>query len=224
MVLEFIGKRMGINRYALVSSSNVARDCFLVCCVCLLLMQACSDSPELNKIPQDGVILAFGDSLTVGVGASEQHSYPQVLSMLSGRKVISAGVSGEETSGGVKRLPAVLDEVRPNLLILRQGGNDILRNRNLHQAKQNLANMIENASSRSIDVVLIGVPEKKLFSDSAPFYQELADEYALVYSDDILSDLIRKNEYKSDAVHLNQKGYYMMAESIFELLVEHGAL
>ena len=187
-------------------------------------MQACSDSPALSKIPQDGAILAFGDSLTVGVGAPEQHSYPQVLSMLSGRQVISAGVSGEETSGGVKRLPAVLDEVRPNLLILLQGGNDILRNRNLHLAKQNLAEMIEQAMSRNVDVVLIGVPEKKLFSDSAPFYQELADEYALVYSDDILSDLIRKNEYKSDAVHLNQKGYYMMAESIFELLVEHGAL
>lgn len=200
---------------------------FFIACLCVLLilnLYACSDSPTLNQIPEDGVILAFGDSLTVGVGASERHSYPQVLSMLSGRKVISAGVSGEETSEGVKRLPAVLDEVRPNLLILLQGGNDILRNRNLHQAKQNLATMIENADSRDIDVVLIGVPEKKLFSDSAPLYQELADEYALVYSDDILSGLIRKNEYKSDSVHLNQKGYYKMAESIFELLVEHGAL
>ncbi len=191
---------------------------------CLLLLQACSDSPTLTPIPDDGVILAFGDSLTVGVGVSKEHSYPHVLSLLSSRVVIGSGVSGEETSGGVKRLPEVLDEVRPNLMILLEGGNDVLRNRNLHQAKQNLAAMIEYATNRGIDVVLIGVPEKKLFSDSAPIYQELADEYDVVFSDDILSGLIRKNEYKSDAVHLNQKGYYEMAESIHALLVKHGAL
>ena len=191
--------------------------------IAILILQACSDAPDLNYISEDGIILAFGDSLTVGVGASEQQSYPQVLSNLSGRKVVSAGVSGEETSGGVKRLPNVLEEVNPDLLILLQGGNDILRNRSLQQAKRNLAAMIEIATSRQIDVVLIGVPEKKLFSDSAPLYQELADEYGVVFSDDILSSLIRKNEYKSDAVHLNQKGYYKLAESIHELLVKHGA-
>ena len=196
----------------------------MVYCFCLFLLQACSDTPSLRYIPEEGVILAYGDSLTVGVGASESHSYPNILAQLSGRQVISSGVSGEQTSGGLKRLSAVLDEVNPDLMILLQGGNDILRNQNLIQAKHNLAAMIELAISRDTEVVLIGVPEKKLFSSAAPMYQELADEFDLVFSDDILSSLIRKNEFKSDAVHLNRKGYYKMAESIHLLLVEHGAL
>ncbi len=192
--------------------------------VCLLLLQACSDSNSLATIPQDGVILAFGDSLTVGVGTTDAYSYPAVLAQLSGRKVIGAGVSGEETTQGLIRLPLVIDEVNPDLLILLQGGNDILRNKNLHNTKQNLAAMIELAQARSIQVVLIGVPEKKIFSDVAPLYEELAEQYSLVFADDLLSGLLRDNEYKSDAVHLNQQGYRVMAESIHRLLVKHGAL
>ena len=190
----------------------------------LLFMQACSESVSLTPIPHDGVIVAFGDSLTVGVGASEVSSYPVVLSELSNRQVISAGISGEETSQGLARLPTVLDEAQPNLVILLEGGNDILRNRNAGTIKNNLAKMIEIIKSQNIDVVLIGVPEKKLFSYVAPLYEELALEYNVVLLNDVLSDLLRNNDYKSDAVHLNEQGYKLLAESIHELLVEKGAL
>lgn len=197
-----------------------------LCClvICLLFLQACSESISLTPIPRDGVILAFGDSLTVGVGTSSAYSYPAVLAELSGYKVVGAGVSGEETTQGLIRLPKVIDEVNPDLLILLEGGNDILRNKNVHNTKQNLAAMIELAQSRNVQVVLIGVPEKKIFSDVAPLYEELAEQYHLVFADDLLSGLLRDNEYKSDAVHLNQQGYRMMAESIHKLLVKHGAL
>ena len=133
-------------------------------------------------------------------------------------------MSGEETKQGLVRLPEVLDQFQPSLVVLLQGGNDILRNRNLQQTKQNLANMIELMQSRSIDIVLVGVPEKKLFSDVAPFYEQLASEYDLVFVDDLLSDLLRNKEYKSDAVHLNKQGYRILAESIHQMLVKHGAL
>ena len=61
------------------------------------LLQACSKPPSLNFIPHDGLVLAFGDSLTVGVGASDGADYPAVLSELCYRRVINAGVSGEIT-------------------------------------------------------------------------------------------------------------------------------
>ncbi len=191
-------------------------------CACTLL--ACSDSPSLNYVPQDGTIVAFGDSLTVGVGAAPEESYPQVLAQLSQRTVIGAGVSGEETTAGQKRLAQVLEETTPNLLILLQGGNDILRNRNMQTVKRNLATMIELARARGIDVVLIGVPAKKLFSDVAPLYTELADEYRLVFAEELLSGLLRDSQYKSDPVHLNKRGYRKLAEEIHTLLQEHGAL
>jgi len=186
------------------------------------LLAAC-EAGRLQPLPPDGVILAFGDSLTAGKGTSRDNSYPSVLAQLSGRTVINAGISGELTDEGLARLPGMLDQHRPDLMILIEGGNDILQNRT-RATKNNLAQMIELAQGRGIEVVLIGVPEKNLFSNSAPFYEELADEYALAYHDELISDLLRQPSYKSDSVHFNADGYREMAEGIYELLQDQGAL
>ncbi|MFT4928837.1 MAG: acyl-CoA thioesterase-1, partial [Phenylobacterium sp.] len=104
------------------------------------------------------------------------------------------------------------------------GGNDILRNLNLEQTKQNLAGMIELTQSKGIPLVLVGVPNKSLFSDTAPLYQELAEKYQLVFADELVSDLLRTPAFKSDMVHFNQQGYEQMATRLHQLLIERGAL
>ncbi len=187
-----------------------------------VLLQSCG--AKLTAVPVNGTILAFGDSLTAGYGASEATSYPSALAQLSGRTVINAGISGEVTQDGLARLPQVLDQTNPDLLILLEGGNDILQSKDLTQTKQNLAAMIELAQSRDIDVVLVGVPKKGISAQAAPLYDELAQEYKLVYEDDLLGGLLRKSEYKSDAVHFNAQGYRVMAEELHELLDKNGAL
>ncbi len=190
--------------------------------VILGLLAGCQRS-HLSEISQEGVILAFGDSLTVGVGANRSDSYPSVLQHLTGRQVINAGISGETTSEGVKRLPKVLADTEPELLILLEGGNDILRNHNQMQTKKHLATMIEYAQNQGVQVVLIAVPEKNLFSEQAPLYRELADEYQVVLIDDMISDLLRTPSYKSDSIHLNARGYRVMAEEIYSVLEGEGA-
>ena len=139
------------------------------------MMQACGDA-KLTAIPHNATILAYGDSLTYGKGVEEEQSYPSVLADLSSREVINAGISGETTKQGLARLASVLEENEPHLMILLEGGNDILRNQNLSQTKQNLASMIEMAQSQGVQVLLIGVPEKKLFSNSAKIFPELAEQ------------------------------------------------
>lgn len=193
----------------------------LLALVCLIV--SCS-KPELPILSPNDTIVAFGDSLTYGVGSSGNQNYPQVLSQLTGLEVVNAGISGETTQGGIKRLEKVLDEHKPELMILMEGGNDILRNHNRISIKQNLSKMIQIAHSKNIAVILIGVPEKKLFSSSAPLYAELADEYNLVFDGEILSSLLRSTEYKSDPIHLNNAGYQKFAERIQQLLTEHGAI
>lgn len=188
-----------------------------------LVLSSCS-SDKLNPIPTHGVILAFGDSLTYGYGAKQISSYPQVLTELSRRSVINAGISGEITADGLNRLPELLDEHSPNLLILLEGGNDILRNQDLNITKQNLAGMIELAQSFGTQVILIGVPEKKLFSSSALLYTELAGQYQLTFDGTILAELLKDNRYKSDAIHLNEAGYRKLAEHIHQLMIDNGAL
>ena len=129
-----------------------------------------------------------------------------------------------ESSKVIERLPGVLDRVRPDLLILCHGGNDILRSLDLAAARNNLAAMLDMAAERGIPVVLLGVPEMRLFSNVAPFYDELAEQYAVIYLDDALAKLLRNPRYKSDPIHLNAAGYRALAQAIHERLVEEGAL
>lgn len=190
--------------------------------VLLVALTACGDK-ALAPLPEDASILAFGDSLTVGKGTSINQSYPAVLATLSGREVFNRGISGETTAEGLKRLPAVLDETQPDLLLLMHGGNDILRNLSKTQAKANLQSMIDLAKGRSIPVVLVGIPEKTLFSSSAPLYQELAKENNLVFEDDIISGLLKKPSMKSDSVHFNSAGYSAIANELYSVLESNGA-
>jgi acyl-CoA thioesterase I len=184
----------------------------------------CSPTPELPKLTKQSKVLAFGDSLTHGVGASKDHAYPQVLESLIDIPVINAGVSGETTSEGVKRLPGLLEKHQPDYLILMEGGNDILRNHPATTTKKNLALMIKAAQEKNITVILIGVPEKKLFSSAASFYPELAAQFELTYEGELLASLLKKRQYKSDLIHLNDQGYYEFAQGIKDILEQAGAL
>lgn len=188
-----------------------------------LLLAGCGGD-KLSPLSEGATILAFGDSLTAGYGVDEAQSYPRVLAQLSGRRVVNAGVSGEVTAEGVARLESLLDREQPQLLILLEGGNDILRNLDPTETRANLQRMIEQAQSRGVEVVLVGVPQKNLFSSTAPFYAELAETYRLPFADSLIAELLRSPGYKSDQVHFNAAGYRRLAESIHELLKEEGAL
>jgi len=215
-----------MTRNPFVVTASRMKNCYQKIAVILIgciLLQSCGQ-PKLAPLPEEGTILAFGDSLTFGFGTEKSKSYPRVLAQLSGLRVINAGVSGEVTSQGLARLPETMDQTMPDLLILLEGGNDILRNKDPEVTKRNLASMIELAHSRGVDVVLIGVPAKRIFSDAASFYADLAERYRLVFEDKLIANLLRQSDYKSDAIHFNEKGYRVMAEAIHELLVENGAL
>ena len=186
------------------------------------LLVACGES-KLRELNSGDVVVAFGDSLTSGVGVSEHYSYPSVLSELSGFKIVNSGVSGETTKEGLKRLPTVIEEHKPSLIILLEGGNDILQNKNYEGIENNLSEMIQLILDQDIEVLLVGVPEKRLFSSSAPFYKELAEKYDLIYLPKLIGRIMRTPSLKSDAVHFNNEGYKEMAEGIYDSLSKNGA-
>jgi lysophospholipase L1-like esterase len=192
----------------------------------LLLAGACGPgSPRLPPLPEDGLVLAFGDSLTYGTGADAQDSYPAVLERLIGRKVIRAGVPGEVSAKGPKRLAGALEQFQPDLLILCHGGNDFLRLKNDDKTAANLRAMVKLARSQGVEVVLIGVPKPGVFlSDGAWFYERIAVEFDIPYAGEVLGEILGNPSLKSDTVHPNAAGYYKLAEAVAALLRKSGAI
>lgn len=180
--------------------------------------------PQLDPLSEDATILAFGDSLTHGSGVTKAQSYPSQLAKLINRKIINAGIPGELTADGLKRLPGLLDQHRPDLMILIHGGNDMLRKKDLNKAADNLRAMIREAKNRNISVVMMAVPNPTLILSPAGFYEEVAEDMNVPIEIDAISDILQYPSNKSDAVHPNEKGYRVMAGAVKDLLVESGAL
>jgi lysophospholipase L1-like esterase len=190
----------------------------------LLVPAACSKTPQVPPLAADGVILAFGDSLTAGTGAAEPESYPAVLAGLTGRKVINAGVPGEVSASGLQRLPDLLERERPVLLILCHGGNDLLRQQDQRQLAENLRGMLRLAGEKGVPVLLVAVPSFNLTLDPPALYRELAKEFNVPIEKNILPRILGKSSLKSDHIHPNATGYRQMAEALFKLLKKSGAL
>jgi lysophospholipase L1-like esterase len=191
-----------------------------------LLVFGCSEpSVNLKKLSSNAVILAFGDSLTYGTGASAEQAYPSILARLTSHEVANEGIPGEISRDGANRLPGLLDEIQPELLILIHGGNDILKKIPRTETAKNIGKMIAEAKQRGIAVILLGVPEPKLFAtSSAEIYQTIAEQYAIAADLSTLPEILRNRDLKSDMVHPNAKGYSQMAENIYSLLKRSGAL
>jgi acyl-CoA thioesterase I len=202
-----------------------ARRAFLLACAAFAALAAgCGGSPKLAPLAADAVVLAFGDSLTYGTGASEAESYPAQLETLIARRVVRAGVPGEVSAAALARLPHVLDEERPALLLLCIGGNDFLRNLGQAQVAANVQTMVAIARQRGIDVLLIGTPEKGLLLTPPAFYAEIAGQMGIPYEGKVIGEILRNSELKSDAVHPNARGYRLIAERLAALLRKSGAL
>lgn len=191
----------------------------------LSTLAACGDrGPRLSRLGNEGVIVAFGDSLTYGTGAAAHEAYPAVLAAIVGRKVIGAGVPGETTGQALKRLPEVIAEHRPQLVILCIGGNDMLKRLSMAEARANMRTMIRVLKDAGIDVALIGVPQPAFLSSPPEFYAELAREFAIPYEREILKTVLYTAEMKADPIHPNARGYRQIAQAVAALLREAGAI
>ncbi|GGC26817.1 arylesterase [Novosphingobium marinum] len=125
---------------------------------------AASAPADLPVMGDEVPVLAFGDSLLAGYGLDDGESYPAKLeAALRSRgvnaRVVNAGVSGDTTADGLRRLEFTLNSQNkaPALVVISLGGNDMLRGLPVEETRNNLDAMLDELSERGIPVVLLGM-------------------------------------------------------------------
>jgi lysophospholipase L1-like esterase len=183
--------------------------------VLLLAADGCGrGAGDLKRLPDDAVILAFGDSLTHGTGAPADQSYPDFLQRLSGYRVIKSGVPGEITAGGLARLPGELERHLPDLVLLCHGGNDLLRRLPEEETAANLSAMVDLIRAAGAQVLLIGVPKPGVLLRAHPLYERVAQSKRIAYEPEAVAEVLSSASLKSDPIHPNERGYRKIAEAV----------
>lgn len=157
-------------------------------------------------------LLILGDSLSAGYGIARSESWPVLLeARLQKEKfpyvIVNASISGETTAGGKSRLPQLLREHRPRIVILALGANDGLRGLSLEAMRANLATMIETAQGSGARVLLVGM---RLPPNYGPDYSErfsavyasLAREYRVAFLPFLLAPIaLDESAFQADRLH-----------------------
>ncbi|HSI55254.1 MAG: GDSL-type esterase/lipase family protein [Ramlibacter sp.] len=207
-----------------------SRRAFLASLPALFALAACSRGRKLAAIPAGATVLALGDSITFGTGATPEGSYPSVLARLSGWNVVNAGVPGDTSAGALARLPDLLREHSPRLVLLGIGGNDFLRRLPTSETRANIRAICQQAASAGIQVVLIAIPEAsavaaaiRSLGDHA-MYEEIATGLKVPLHAAGWSKVLSDPALRSDAIHANDKGYEAFARGLAQRLRELGLL
>ena len=173
-------------------------------------------------------IVAFGDSLTIGLGLLEQEAYPALLQNKINEagyqfEVVNAGVSGDTSAGGLRRLDWAL-EGNVKVLIVAFGGNDGLRGLPVPQMKENLSQIIDKARERSIVVILAGMEAPPNFGQEyatgfRQAFRDVALNKRVLFIPFLLNNVAGKPELnQADGIHPNQQGTQIVADTVWSVL------
>jgi acyl-CoA thioesterase-1 len=173
-------------------------------------------------------IVAFGDSLTAGLGVAPEETYPaQLQRRLEGAgyryRVVNAGVSGDTTAGGVRRLDWVLKS-KPALVIVELGANDGLRGLDPAQTRANLERIVRRLQGAGVTVVLAGMKLPPNYGTDytgrfEALYRELARAHKLTlipfFLDGVAAD---RSLNQADGLHPTGAGYRVIVDKLLPLL------
>lgn len=167
--------------------------------------------------PKEGSIIAFGDSLTAGTGATEGNDFVSVLSKKIGEPIENLGIPGNTTADALLRVDDAVQK-NPRIVILLLGGNDFLRRVPRDNTFTNLKNIIAKFQNSGAIVVLLGVRTGLIFDGSAANFEDLARNTGSAYVPDVLDGLFGYPKYMSDEIHPNDAGYAIIAGKVYPVL------
>ena len=197
--------------------------------ICILFSCGIAGAEEFRQTADaDPRIIAFGDSLTAGLGVGRDDAYPaQLQRRLEGLgyhyRVINAGVSGDTTAGGLRRVSWVLKN-NPELVILELGANDGLRGLSLEQTQDNLSRIIQELQRADVTVILAGMKLPPNYGQDytkgfEAIYQTLATQYQVPLIPFFLAGVAASSSLnQADGIHPTKEGYQIVVDHVLDVL------
>lgn len=194
----------------------------------VLFLEMVGDPEKGVTAAQDRLIVAFGDSLTAGLGVAVDQSYPAILERKIKEagypyRVLNSGVSGETTAGGLRRVDWVLRS-RPDIVLLELGANDGLRGLNPDQTEKNLEEIITRLRKEGVTVVLAGMKMPpnygKEYTDRfEKIYPTLANRHGIRLIPFFLDGVATHTELnQADGIHPTAEGYRVIVDRIWGIV------
>ena len=194
----------------------------------VIIMSLC---PAVARSAEEATntLLVYGDSLSAAYGIQEAQGWVALLeSRLNEEdwpyKLINGSVSGETTTGGLERLPAMLSNYQPDLVILELGGNDGLRGLPLETLKANLKKMISLIRAAGGEVLLTGIQIPPNYGPryTEPFfslYTEISEEDSLALVPFLIDGIPQQPELmQNDGIHPKAEAQIMILDNVWPYL------
>ncbi len=194
----------------------------------LLFAVACGGTKKETALPAGSRVLALGDSLTAPHGVKPGEDWPTLLGQSTGWVVINAGVSGNTSAQALDRLPGLLEEHQPQLVLVTLGGNDMLRKLPQGETAANLGRMLDMAAARGAKAVLVATPKPSIAGavfnnlSAADFYADVARDKKVPLIADALPEVLSDTALKSDQLHPNAAGHVLISTKIYADLKKIG--
>lgn len=187
-----------------------------------------TSTPPSSPTDKRPVVVTFGDSLSAGFGADPGKSYPDYLQKLidganKNYRVYNAGVSGDTSTDGLERLPAIV-AMKPQIVILEFGGNDGLRGIPVATVKANLQKIITALKGAGAQVVLAGMTLPRNYGPDylhqfEQVYVQLANENHLTRIPFLLNGVATDAKLmQQDGIHPTAEGNKKVAETVFNAI------
>jgi acyl-CoA thioesterase-1 len=169
---------------------------------------------SVHNYPSKGLhIIAFGDSLISGTGASKGKDLVSLLETKTTEIIINEGVSGNTTQDGLQRINEVLYQ-NPKIVLVLFGGNDAIQKISPDETFKNLDTIVQKIDEKGAIVLLLGIQSGLKSDEYRQRFDALAAKYHTAYIPDILEGVIDHPSLMSDVVHPNDEGYEIIANRI----------
>lgn len=192
--------------------------------VAIALVAACGSKAKEGALPSGSRVVALGDSLTAGFGVAPGEAWPELLANKTGWVVINGGASGDTSSGALQRLPALLEEHNPVLVLVGLGGNDMLRRLPEEETVANLGKILAAIKAHGAKPVLLATPKPSAMGavfqnlSAADFYRKVAEEQQVPLIEDAIAEVLSDTQLKGDPLHPNAAGHALLAQKIYDAL------